>query len=109
MSDVDGVGSEWFELRRITAEEWQLWRDVRLRALADAPYAFGSTLAYWQEEGREERWRSRLTEVPLNVLAVAGDSPLGQVSGTAVDSEGRVELISMWVDPSARGVGVGEA
>lgn len=110
MTDVDGDAERgWFELRRVTDEAWQLWRDVRLRALADAPYAFGSTLAYWQGADLEQRWRDRLTDVPLNVVAVAGDSPIAQVSGTAVDGEGRVELISMWVDAGARGAGVGAA
>ena len=98
------------ELRRLGVEDWPLWRDVRLRALAEAPHAFGSTLAQWQGDGLDARWRARLEEVPLHVVAVddAG-SALGQVSGWGPDTEGRVELISMWVDPVARGSGVGEA
>jgi GNAT superfamily N-acetyltransferase len=99
-----------FALRRVTEEDWTLWRDVRLRALADAPDAFGSTLGYWQGDGdREERWRSRLADVPFNVVAIAGDSLIAQVSGTFADPQATVELISMWVDPAARGTGVGEA
>jgi ribosomal protein S18 acetylase RimI-like enzyme len=99
-----------FTLRRLTEGDWALWRDVRLRALAEAPYAFGSTLGYWQGEGdRERRWRSRLADVPFNIVAVAGNSLIGQVSGDAADSVARVELISMWVDPAARGAGVGAA
>ncbi len=96
-------------VRRLGADDWQLWRDVRLRALSEAPYAFGSTLAYWQGSDLEERWRGRLTDVPLNLVAVASDSAVGQVSGTSLDADGRVELISMWVDPASRGAGVGEA
>jgi len=110
MTDVDGDAEHrWFDLRRVGADDWQLWRDIRLRALAEAPDAFGSTLAYWRIGDLEERWRNRLTDVPLNVVAIGGDSALGQVSGTALDAEGRVELISMWVDPAARGAGLGEA
>lgn len=86
-----------------------MWRGLRLRALSDAPYAFGSTLAFWQGSDFESRWRSRLADVSLNVVAVVDGSPVGQVSGTALDPEGRVELISMWVDPAVRGAGVGEA
>jgi ribosomal protein S18 acetylase RimI-like enzyme len=101
------------ELRRLTPDEWRLWRDVRLRALSEAPAAFGSTLAQWQGEDHdlEVRWRARLEEVPFNVVAVAeeGGPAVGQVSGVGPDDERRVELISMWVDPAARGTGVGEA
>ena len=98
-------------LRRIGADDWRLWRDVRLRALAEAPHAFGSTLAQWQGEDLEPRWRARLDGVPLNVVAFGeGGSPVGQVSGSVLDGDdGRVELISMWVAPEVRGRGVGEA
>src|SRR5258708_39179395 len=91
-------------LRRISADDWPLWRAIRLNALAEAPHAFGSTLASWTGVGdKEERWRQRLTTVPLNIVAFLNDSAVGMVSGTALDQGGTVELISMWVAPSARG------
>ena len=97
-------------LLRLTEDDWAVWRDVRLRALTDAPDVFGSSLADWSGLGdREERWRSRLVDVPLNVVATAGDSLIGQVSGTSSTSAPSAELISMWVDPAGQGTGVGEA
>jgi ribosomal protein S18 acetylase RimI-like enzyme len=42
-------------------------------------------------------------------VAVVDDEPVGQASGTQLDEEHRVELISMWVAPSARGSGVADA
>lgn len=99
-----------FVLRRIAADDWPLWRAVRLNALAEAPHAFGSTLASWTGVGdQEERWRQRLVAVPLNIVAFLNDSAVGMVSGTALDQSGTVELISMWVAPSVRGSGVADA
>ncbi|MEE1929483.1 GNAT family N-acetyltransferase [Streptomyces sp. TRM 70351] len=98
-------------LRVLTADDWELWRAVRLAALAEAPYAFGSRLADWQGAGdREERWRARLS-LPgaLDLLAVLDGEPVGQASGVP-DEEGRVvRLLSVWAGPRARGLGVGDA
>ncbi len=97
-------------LRRIGADDWRLWRALRLDALAEAPYAFGSKLADWQGAGdTEPRWRARLADVPLNVIAEVDGTPAGMVSGIAADETGTIELISMWVAPFARGRGVGDA
>ena len=96
------------ELRTVGPDDWQAWRELRLAALAEAPGAFGSTLAEWQGDGdREERWRARLA-LPgsHNVLAVVDGKPAGMVSG--VPDEDRAELISMWVSPAVRGRGVGD-
>lgn len=96
------------EVRPVPPDDWSLWRDVRLRALADAPEAFGQTLADW-EAADEPRWRRRLRDVPCNLVAVRDGAPVGQASGTAVDGRGRAELISMWVAPEARGTGAAAA
>jgi ribosomal protein S18 acetylase RimI-like enzyme len=89
--------------------EWRAWRRVRRAALADAADAFGATLAEWSGAGdTEERWRARLAGVPLNLLLSSGGAPVGMVSATAPDDDGRVWLISLWVAPGARGHGVGD-
>ena len=50
------------ELRVLSPDDWRVWRELRLAALAEAPEAFGSRLADWRGDGdREERWRDRLT------------------------------------------------
>jgi len=96
-------------VRRIGIDDWRLWRKLRLDALAEAPYAFGSTLADWQGKGDTEiRWRGRLADVPLNIIAEWRKTSAGMASSTAPNAEGSVELLSMWVAPFARGRGVGD-
>ena len=97
------------DLRVLTPDDWRAWRQLRLAALAEAPYAFGSRLADWQGDGdREERWRARLN-IPgsYNVVAILDGEPAGMASGVPA-GEGAAELISMWVSPAARGHGVGD-
>ena len=98
------------ELRTLEADDWPLWRELRLAALAEAPYAFGSTLAQWQGSGdQEERWRARLS-IPgaHDLLALLDGLPVGMASGVPGEGAENVELISMWVNPTARGKGVGD-
>ena len=94
-------------LRSLSADDWAEWRVVRLAALAEAPEAFGSRLADWQDAD-EHRWRTRLS-LPgaLDLLALDDGRAVGTASGVPdPDDPSRVELISMWVAPEARGRGV---
>ncbi|TDU90688.1 ribosomal protein S18 acetylase RimI-like enzyme [Kribbella voronezhensis] len=97
------------ELHELTADDWKTWRGLRLAALADAPSAFGSRLADWENAG-EDRWRARL-ELPrsYNLIAVLDGTPVGMASGVLPpDEEGVAHLISMWISPTARGQGIGD-
>ena len=95
-------------VRVLSPDDWRAWRDLRLQALAEAPDAFGSTLAEWQDAG-EERWRRRLHEVPFNAIVYVDEQPAGMVGATELDAAGTTDLISMWVAPAARGRGAGDA
>ena len=95
------------ELHVVGAKDWRVWKQARLRALADAADAFGASLSEW-ESADDDRWRQRLADVPFNLVAVEGDVVVGQASGTDVDGANRIELISMWVAPTARGAGVAD-
>jgi ribosomal protein S18 acetylase RimI-like enzyme len=98
------------ETRVLTPDDWRVWRELRLSALTEAGYAFGSRLADWQGDGdREERWRERLTIAgSYNLVALVDRQPVGMASGVPVGHDGVVELISMYVSPAGRGRGVGE-
>ena len=88
---------------RLSPDDWAVFRDLRLRALAEAPGAFGSRLADW-EVATQEQWRRRLEDVDLNLVAHVDGEAVGMASGV-VDGDD-AELISMWVDPAVRGTGL---
>ena len=98
------------ELRVLGSGDWPVWRELRLAALAEAPYAFGSTLAQWIGAGdREDRWRAGLEIAGArDVVVVLDGHPVGMASGVPAQEGASVELISMWVSPTARGRGVGD-
>ncbi|UAL31454.1 GNAT family N-acetyltransferase [Nocardioides rotundus] len=98
------------ETRALSSGDWRLWRELRLAALADAPTAFCARLADWQGAGdREERWRDRLS-IPgaRDIVAFLEDRPVGMATGVPGETSSAVGLISMWVNPAARGRGVGD-
>jgi GNAT superfamily N-acetyltransferase len=97
------------EVREAGPDDWVIMRDVRLAALRDAPYAFGST--YERETGfAEAEWRRRATARNsfLAYLPELGATPAGIAAGIE-EAPGAFELVSMWVRPEARGRMVGSA
>jgi len=98
------------DIRSVRPEEWREFRALRLRALADAPDAFGSTLAREAAEP-EDSWRRRWLD-PLAVTLVADQN--GHLVGMAFgrptrDYPGIAGLFGMWVEPIARRHGIGGA
>lgn len=99
-------------VRMMPADDWQTIRGVRLRALKEAPTAFGSgyedqsklTDAQWIE------WVRQLTDAkrPAAWLGFVDDEPVG-MAVCASDRElvDRGWLVSVWVAPTARQRGVG--
>jgi GNAT superfamily N-acetyltransferase len=94
------------ETRRLTGDDWRTLRDVRLAALADAPYAYGSTLAV-ERAFDESTWRDRI-DTTLWVLAIRNAENAGLV-GMYLSGPESPMLIAMWVSPVHRGRGVGDA
>lgn len=101
-------------VRRLQPQEWQAYRAIRLRALADAPDAYGSTLA--AEQGLpDETWAARVAKSAVSGIDCALVAEQGgHLSGllwAKVDGQdaGRVNLFQVWVAPEARGRGVAAA
>ncbi len=82
-------------------------RTVRLRALLEAPAAFGSTHAETASRPSES-WTRQLRDLPTFVARVDGRDS-GMVRYQPAADGLSAMLISMWVAPEARGRGVGDA
>jgi GNAT superfamily N-acetyltransferase len=94
------------EVRLLDPDSWRVFQAVRLAALREAPYAFGSTLER-EANLREEDWRERLSK-RAQFVAVSEQVVVGTVGGFVKDDRRTADLISMWVDPHWRGQGVGD-
>jgi GNAT superfamily N-acetyltransferase len=106
-------------VRDIRVDDWQLLRDVRLAALAEAPYAFGSTYAR-EAAFTEEQWVDRIADRSATFFGYADRghqaNPLAPASTAGAPDglagvyvkDGDADLVSMWVRPAARGLGVGQ-
>jgi len=102
-------------VRRIRVGEGPALRDVRLRALADAPLAFGSThareLAYPDSTWAAWAADSAAGAQQALFLAFGGDeTAVGVASGVIGPDHPQVaHLYAMWVAPEARAAGAGAA
>jgi GNAT superfamily N-acetyltransferase len=100
------------DVRRLASGDGDLLREVRLRALADAPFAFSS----WLERERDhdpEFWADRVAESERGLrgavfVAVEGVRSVGMAGGFYGGEQREcASLWGMWVDPADRRRGVG--
>lgn len=105
------MGLKDIELRTLQPPEWRAYRDLRRRALRDAPDAFGSTI----EQSLlipDEEWAARLTRVKSDydhpLVAILGNELKGLLWSRVEANDASVaRLYQMWVAPEIRGHGVG--
>ena len=105
-------------IRPLQSDDAMLIKHVRLRSLAEAPYAFGpnsfaeeSALpdSHWHElaaqvGGRDERWRGRCA----SWVVLDGDDACGTATCYLCPQvPGRAYFTAAWVDPRWRRRGVG--
>jgi ribosomal protein S18 acetylase RimI-like enzyme len=92
-------------VRPIRPDEWESLREIRLRALADAPDAFGVTLE------PDDAWRARTSRAGSILVVAERDGRLvGMASGGhAPIDDHAAALYGMWVEPAERGTGVAAA
>lgn len=100
-----------YHVRRLGPDDHEQLRAVRLRALAGEPAAYGSTVEQALAMSAGE-WRRRLD--PAGHPHFGGFDGAGQLVGLVAglgdpDDPGVVDVVSMWVDPPARGTGLAAA
>jgi len=103
------------EVRRIRSDEWGPLRAIRLEALADTPTAYITTLAD-AENFPDDLWRERAEKGAAGVdqatyLAFDGLAPVGMAVGLLRPDirPDVVPIVSVYVSPSVRRSGVGDA
>lgn len=101
-------------IRRFSVPEWRQYRELRLRALADSPDAFGST--HEREAIRPDAdWEDRLrvgatSDLQLPLVAQVGERHVGLAWGRRDDHDPTLaHVFQVWVDPHYRGHGIGRA
>jgi ribosomal protein S18 acetylase RimI-like enzyme len=93
------------EIRTARPRAWRRVREIRLRALADSPDAFGSSLER-ERAFRRSEWRDWVTgwKGTTNALfaAVEREAWLGVAVGSHERGRDHTHLFAMWVEPEAR-------
>lgn len=99
------------DVRRLRADDWARWRDLRLELLMDAPEAFGST--YDETLTRpDESWQQYVAaaaESDTSAIFVVeeGERWLACAGGYVDrDEHGDIWLFSVWTRPARRGQGL---
>jgi len=94
-------------IRRVRTEDLDVYRNIRLRALAESPGAFGSTYAAEScrppEAWVERVYRGATSDEAATFLAYDGPDCVGLAGCVHDDLGADFQLVSMWVEPAYRG------
>lgn len=90
------------EVRSLSENEWQVYREVRLAALADAPDAFVASLEA-EEACGEDFWRERMHRA--HRIVAERDAKLVGLVGLGLHDEDPEagEVFGLWTAPTVRG------
>jgi ribosomal protein S18 acetylase RimI-like enzyme len=99
------------KIKPMLPAQWQLHKAVRCAALADAPYAYSSTLERALKQSDDD-WatltRQRASDTNgITYFAFEGETPCG-MAACRVESD-EAEMFAVWVAPTHRRKGVGLA
>lgn len=98
-------------IKPVTPANAFVFKAVRLRALQDAPHAFGSTYGR-ESQFADSEWLARVERMAgdsgSGFLAMDGETACG-IAGSFLDQNDptRAHLVSMWTAPTHREQGIG--
>lgn len=101
-------------MRRVAADDWRRYREIRLEGLREAPTAFARTHRE-EAERPDDFWRDRVTgsatgDRRATFVAVAGGRIVGTSSGVVEDEiteHWSVQVVAVYTTPAFRGGAVG--
>lgn len=101
------------DIQQLSGGDWARWRELRLRALADAPEAFRATLEEelgWTDDAWKEIVEATAAHDRGNAWIAEFDSvDVGMTFATVDASHTSLLIGAMWVSREARGGGIGKA
>lgn len=97
--------------RKLTPEDWRLYKKVRLKSLDEAPQAFESSLleeSHFEESVWRERLESRDSSFCLGAFIETGElvAIAGFTQGHKLKTQHKSYLWGVYVLPNARGFGI---
>ncbi len=98
-------------IRQLNEDDWQIFSEIRLKALQTDPSVFGSNYDL-ESKFTEEEWRSRLRADDSAIFMLfSGETPIG-MTGVSVwreDSTGKTAIFwGSWLDRGFRRQGLSE-
>lgn len=94
-------------VRPFAASEWELYKAVRLKALASDPHVFGSSLE--KEKGyADDRWQNTVANPDVGVFGVFHQSAVIGMTGVVIKREKPADatLWGSWLEKEWRGKGL---
>ena len=93
-------------IRVLAEDDWEQYRDMRLRALRESPDAFVADVTT-EEDYDEQLWRDRMNR-SMRLLVTSDGEPVGIASVRMNEAlfDDAAELFSLWVIPDLRGEGL---
>lgn len=94
-------------IKKLPANSWQQYKNIRLQALQADPIAFGETYEQALTQ-TEEDWRRRIAPMWFALAEHEVVGMIGLLQETNASSKHKANMISMWIKPEFRGQGIGK-